>query len=233
MMELNKIYNMDCLEGMKDMPRPDLIVTDPPYEFEAMGGGVHRVGSGGAVKYQDIIDIGTNHFDFDKFVPALLDLQKDKVNAYFFCNKVLVPKYLNEATKRGLNFDILALRKVNPLPAKASSYMPELEYIIFLRSPGVLFNNHYSIDHYKKVFDVKIGHSTLVHPNQKPKELIKRFIKISSAEGGIVFDPFMGSGTTALACKELKRQWIGFEISKKYCDIAEKRLAQEQLEVFA
>ena len=66
------------------------------------------------------------------------------------------------------------------------------------------------------------------HPTQKPLELIKRIVKTSSKEGDLVLDPFMGSGTTAVACISLKRNFIGFEINKEYYDIANKRIAMER-----
>lgn len=71
----------------------------------------------------------------------------------------------------------------------------------------------------------------LGHPTQKPEKLFRRIIKVSSNEGDLVLDCFMGSGTTAFACKSLKRKFIGFEIDKKYCDIINKRLAQEVLPI--
>ncbi len=69
----------------------------------------------------------------------------------------------------------------------------------------------------------------LGHPTQKPVELMKRMIKASSEEGDVVLDIFMGSGTTAKACVETNRNYIGFEVSKEYCDIANKRLEQSSL----
>lgn len=181
---INQTHHIDALEFIKTFEAPiDLIVSDPPYEFEAMGGGVHRV-QRGEVKYQNILDIETNHFDFEKYIPAMLDKMGDRVNAYFFCNKVLVPKYLNEALRRELNFDILCLRKMNPIPAKQASYCPEVEYIIFLRSPGVYFDGTRKLENYKKVFDVNIGGQNEFHPNQKPVELLKRFIMNSCPRGG-------------------------------------------------
>ena len=69
----------------------------------------------------------------------------------------------------------------------------------------------------------------LGHPTQKPEKLFRRIIKASSNEGDLVLDCFMGSGTTAFACKSLNRNFIGFEISKEYCDIINKRLQQEVL----
>ncbi len=71
----------------------------------------------------------------------------------------------------------------------------------------------------------------LGHPTQKPEALFRRIIKASSNQGDLVLDCFMGSGTTAFACKSLKRKFVGFEIDKKYCDIINKRLAQEVLPV--
>jgi site-specific DNA-methyltransferase (adenine-specific) len=66
------------------------------------------------------------------------------------------------------------------------------------------------------------------HPCAKPIDIWRKIIKRCSLDG-IVFDPFLGSGTTARACKDLGRKWIGCEISKEYCDICVKRLEQEVL----
>ena len=63
-----------------------------------------------------------------------------------------------------------------------------------------------------------------LHPTQKPEWMLQRIIDTSCKLGGLVLDPFMGSGTTAVACRMLNRHFIGFEISKEYCDIANNRL---------
>ena len=91
--------------------------------------------------------------------------------------------------------------------------------------PIFTFNNqktHHSVWNYD--IENKIGHTT-----PKPLDLIKNIILHSSNEGQIVLDCFMGSGTTALACKELNRRYIGFEISPEYCKIISKRLSQQTL----
>ena len=62
------------------------------------------------------------------------------------------------------------------------------------------------------------------HPTQKPLEIIERIIKASCPKGGVVFDPFMGTGTTAVACIANNRQYIGFEINKDYCEIITERI---------
>src|SRR5690606_9161061 len=63
-----------------------------------------------------------------------------------------------------------------------------------------------------------------VHPTQKPEKLIEHIVKISSKPGGAVLDPFMGSGTTGVACANLGRKFIGIEIEPKYFDIACRRI---------
>jgi site-specific DNA-methyltransferase (adenine-specific) len=67
------------------------------------------------------------------------------------------------------------------------------------------------------------------HPTQKPEEVMRKLILMFSKEGDIILDPFIGSGTTAIACKALKRNYIGFEINPKYCKIANQRLSQKHL----
>lgn len=225
----NNIYCVDCLDGIRHIHNKiDLIITDPPYEFENKGNGLYSLPRF-KKQMKKISEIGTNSFDFDKYIPTFLDLQKDSVNAYFFCNKKLLPKYLSEAIKRNLNFDVLVFRKLNPVPAFNNSHMNELEYIVFMRSKQVYFSSKEGYKNYKKIYAENIGNQNLLHPNQKPIELIRRFARISSPKNGIVLDPFLGSGTTALACKQLERRYIGFEINKDYVDIARKRLQQKTL----
>ncbi len=195
MLELNKIYNMDCLEGIKKLKdvNIDLIVTDPPYEFENKGKGIYSLPR--FDKYMKKIgEIKTNTFDFDKYIPKLLDLQGDKINAYFFCNKKLVYKYLKIAEERNLTIDIHVFRKTNPVPAFNNSYMNDLEYIIFMRSPRVFFSSKEGYKNYTKHHAENIGHHGLLHPNQKPLKLIRKYIKVSSAKNHVVLDPFIGGG---------------------------------------
>lgn len=71
----------------------------------------------------------------------------------------------------------------------------------------------------------------MVHPTQKPVEVIEKLITDSTKEGDLVLDCFMGSGTTAVAAKKLNRNFIGYEIQEKYIEIAERRLRQVDLEL--
>ena len=202
---------------------PNLIICDPPYEFEAHGRGIskHR-------KDQDKIkNTNLNSFAFETFIPQILDLQEKQVNAYFFCNKALLPKYLMLALERGLNFDILTMNKKAPIPCKNSAYLPEIEYIVFLRSKGVYWNGKLDYKLYFKSHLVITNGVSNPHPTQKPISIIKKFIQLSSDENHLILDCFMGSGTTAIACKDLNRKYIGFEINEDYFEIANKRIEAE------
>jgi len=70
------------------------------------------------------------------------------------------------------------------------------------------------------------------HPTQKPLAIIDRIIKVSSPKNGIVLDPFMGSGTTAISCIRNSRQYTGFEVNKDYCKMIQKRIIKENNNLF-
>ena len=85
----------------------------------------------------------------------------------------------------------------------------------------------YKTNDFPNVIDFGIiNHTEFTHPHQKPEALIRKLILHSSNEGDLVLDCFVGSGTTAVACKQLNRDFIGFEIDEKYVEMANKRLAQ-------
>ena len=79
------------------------------------------------------------------------------------------------------------------------------------------------------VFNDVIIRQKRIHPWEKPETLMEKIIRIHTNENDTVFDPFFGSGTTLIVCKQLKRNFIGIEISPEYCKIAEDRLKQQVL----
>ena len=95
---------------------------------------------------------------------------------------------------------------------EAICFYPQEEHEFIKRIPDVIHCNRTGND---------------LHPTQKPVKLIRELIKAN--KGQLILDPFIGSGTTALACKQLNRDYIGFELEKKYFDIANDRLKQSNL----
>lgn len=81
----------------------------------------------------------------------------------------------------------------------------------------------------RSVLEVRSEHGRAVHPTQKPLGIISPLIRYSVTPGGLVLDPFMGSGSTLLAARQLGRRAIGIEISEEYCEAAVRRLGQGEL----
>ena len=214
-MELNKIYNADCLEFMRSMPDNcvDLVVTDPPYEIYTKGGGlgirpIYQTGD---------LDKISKGFDIEATLNELERICK-KVNIFTFCSSRQKPRIMNWGYDRGYNIAEMAWYKPNAAPFTNNTFKPDLEWVVYIREKGVKIKgtSRLSIHNCRK--------SEYGHPTEKPLEAIKQQILIGSKENDLVFDPFMGSGTAAVACKELNRNFIGCEIETRYCEIAEKRL---------
>ncbi|MCQ2310202.1 MAG: hypothetical protein MJZ64_00405 [Paludibacteraceae bacterium] len=234
-MELNKIYNMDCLEGMRMLPDKcvDLVVTDPPYEFKDTTGG----GTFGTCRGKSASKKGrTYHAELtpisfgisDDILKEMLRVCK-KPNIYLFCNKDQVPQYLNFGISNGLNFDILTWHKTDPTPMCGNKYLSDTEYIIFLRKGASVYGTYET----KKKYFIQPSISADIkelwhHPTIKPLNIIETLLINSSQEGEVVLDPFIGSGTTAVAAIKQKRNYIGYELNPDYFHICEKRVAAQK-----
>lgn len=115
--------------------------------------------------------------------------------------------------------------KTNPIPFGANNFLADKEYCYCFYESGVKFNDgwEHKATYYCSSIN-KADKDLFEHPTIKPLEMVKNHILNSTQPNDIVLDCFLGSGTTAVACKELGRQYIGFEINKKYYDIACDRL---------
>jgi len=221
------IYCGDCLTIMPLMEPEsvDLVLTDPPYNFEACGGGFYGVKWHGLTSepreyLNKLKDLSCIEFNPSNIL-SILTFD----TAYFFCNKTLISKYLIHAEQKAFLYDVLVMFKTNPIPAKNNHFLHDLEYIILMRKPG----SYFFCDDYKlmsKVFITSVGDGK-THPAEKPVKLCEKLITVSCSIDGTVLDPFLGSGTTCVAAKNLNRKSIGIEINPKYCEIAVKRLRQE------
>lgn len=229
----------DCYEIIPTLPDNsiDLVISDPPYQF----GTIH--GSGmfsekNYEKYGRTRNITMLHnlekLDSIVFEPVkLLDMLEPKMKSfygYFFCNKMLVADYIGWAKSHGYTFDILTMIKKNPVPAKSTHHLSDIEYIVLIRGKKTWWQGKgLEMDDYRKWFMTTC--QKRIHPAEKPVELLERFVRVSCPENGLIFDPFAGSGSTGIACLNNNRNFIGIEKDDAYFDLASKRLKERQDEL--
>lgn len=208
-MELNKIYNVDCLEFMKSMPDKcvDLVITDPPY-----GINIAKSGTVGGSNASNVKNYGKSNWDITTPSKEVFDemIRISKKQIIFGGN------YFTDKLPQS-NKWIIWDKKADGATFSDGEliWTSERGAVKFIRFMwrGMLQEH---MDNKEQRF----------HPTQKPVEVIGQIVNMFSKEGDIIFDPFLGSGTTALAARNLGRNFIGCEISKEYCEIAEGRLKQ-------
>jgi len=215
----------------------DLVLCDPPYEFkDNTGGGAFGTIRGKAVnsvkngrKFRSELE-SISHGITDDVLVECLRICKIP-NIYLFCNKDQIPQYLNFAVSNKLNFDIITWHKSNPVPACGNKYLSDTEYIIFMRGKGARIYGSYETKRKWYVTKTNKKDKELYgHPTCKPVDIVKNFIINSSQEGGLVCDPFMGSGTTAIAAIRERRNYIGFEMNTDYWQKANERIQNELIQ---
>lgn len=242
MMELDKIYNMDCITGMQMLPdnSVDLIVTSPPYNI--------------GIDY-DVYDDDKSWDEYYSWCEKWLRecyrvLKKDG-------GRICLDHYLSLGTSKYRTSPISTLYAImekigfkhhsiavwtDITLAKRTAWGSYLKASApYINSPfeGILINYK---ENWKKaekgistiekddfvkltrgVWDIKTETRGLTKANFSV-DLPTKAINLLSYDGDVILDPFIGSGTTAVAAKKLNRHYIGFEISENYCKIAENRL---------
>ena len=144
---------------------------------------------------------------------------------YIWCSKWQIQAYLDYFENKNCNFDVLVWIKNNPAPLMHNTMANDIEYCLLFREKGSCLNGDYNTKkHYYISNTNSKDKADFEHPTIKPLEFVKNHIINSSKEGDIILDCFSGSGTTAIACKELKRHYLCFEIDQHYTDIANDRL---------
>jgi len=208
--ELGKLYNGDCLEVMQEMDDNgiDLVLTDPPYGIKtAMTGKTGKVGGGHVVPSTEY-----GYQEWDKKIP----------------NKI----YFDEMKRIGKNQIIFGGNYFAEYLDNSPCWIVwdkhitgnfadcELAWTSFKRAIkrySILWNGMLRVEkEYKRT-----------HPTQKPIRLFCHILEDFTKGNDLICDPYLGSGTTAIACERFNRKWIGIEISKQYCDIAVQRIKQE------
>jgi len=224
-MELNKTYCIDFMKGIKKLEDNsiDLVITDPPYFFETHGRGFAKqreylkrgLKSIGVNNKKDILN--------NNFLKELLRITK-QTNIFIFCNKAQILKIILFAEKNKLSFELIPFCKTAPMPLSNNQWLPDREWGIHLFKSCLIKGSYKT----KRGFFVSTNYKDekIKHPCPKPVEITKKLITNLSKEGDLILDCFMGSGATAVACKQLKRDFIGFEINEDYIKLTEERLSQ-------
>ena len=230
-MEVNKIYNEDCLVGLKKIPDNsiDLVLIDPPYDICTAGGkkGNDKLSHDIMKLEKELIDNNlVSSFDI-KVLDEIVRVMKG-INIYIWCNARQIPMYIKYFNLQlQCKLEVVIWGKTNPIPLFSNKYMNDKEYCLYFRKDGYCKPKSY--EDAKSIYISKANvedKKKYQHPTIKPLELIRRLIRNSSKENEIVLDCFLGSGTTAGACILENRKYIGFEINKKYFDIANKRILE-------
>ena len=204
------IYHGDYREVLPALPQVDFVLTDPPYEVEAKGGGI-----GAQRKYLSDIK---GHID-GGFDIGMLDAFPSWA---CFCGKRQLKALLAATGERV--WSLVTWNKPNPTPLCGGNYLPDTEYIVHAYQSGRLFGEYRD----KSRFIVHPAEQNgFEHPTVKPLAILAKMLRLGSREGETVLDPFVGSGSTLVAARNLGRKAIGIEIEEAYCEIAAKRLSQE------
>ena len=187
-----------------------MTLTDIPYEkVNKKSNGLRELDKGGA---------NLTTFNLQEFLEEVNRITKGTV--IIFCGHEqysTIYDYFNnqKGTTRGICW-----HKTNPSPMNGQYiYLNSFELAVWFKKPKATFNSFCK----HNIFNTSIGKSKL-HPTQKNIELFKELILDNTNEEDLILDTCLGSGTTAVAAKELNRKYIGFELNEKYCEIAKNRL---------
>jgi site-specific DNA-methyltransferase (adenine-specific) len=208
----NKIYNRDCMDIMQGMNSDsvDLLLTDIPY------GGVNRKSNG--LRNLDKKDADIFNLSMPLLVKEMVRVTKG--SGYIFCGWEQMSEIVSIIRSLGVSNRIIVWEKTNPSPMNGQSiWLSGIELAVYFKKKNATYKQHCK----NVVVRFPCGRGK-VHPTEKPLKLFKHFIEISSNEGDVVFDPFLGSGTSAVGAIELNRKYIGVELNPEYAKIAQNRI---------
>lgn len=209
------IYHGDAREVLPSLTAT-LVVTDIPY------GEVNRDTNGLRNLDKSVADVET--FPLIEFLAVLIPVFTG--SAYIWCGTEQVSDIRRWFVDAGMSTRLGFWEKSNPSPMNGEYlWLSAIEACVYGKKPKATFNEFCAAPVWRG--QIADGNG---HPTPKPEWLMAAQIKASSVESDTVLDPFMGSGTTLVAAKNLRRKAIGIEIEEKYCEIAAKRLSQEVLQ---
>lgn len=226
-LELNKIYNIDCMEGLPKIPTNSvsLILTDPPYGINYQS----NYQSARRIEKEERFDkIIGDEKSFTWFLPEVYRVLQEGGSLICFCRWDVQEEFRRAIVEAGfdLRSQVIWDRKVHGLGDLNAQFGPQHDVVWFATKGNFKFKNGRP----RSVVSVqRVEPEKMVHPTEKPISLMRYFIKYLTSEGDVVLDPFIGGGATAIASKQLGRSYLGFEIEKEYFEVAQSRLKQSIL----
>lgn len=228
MLEVNRVYNMDCVDGLSRLEGVDLVVADPPYVISRESN-FHTMQDRKRPRTGTMLaawDLEFNNGPWIGRAAACLRPGGALVVFNAWTRATLVER---ACVGSGLEYkDTLVWQKTNPMPRNRDRrYAPDVEMIQWYVKPGKwTFNRqHPSFESSVLRFASESGGGfKRYHPTQKPVRLVEHLVRVHSREGDLVADPFMGSGTTAVAARNLGRRFVGFEVSREHYNVCCGRL---------
>ena len=213
--EKNNIYCLDAIKIFKKMEDKsiDLFLTDIPYEKVDKKSNWLRI--------LDKKDANTKTFNLKKFLGEADRITKG--SGYIFCWKEQVSMIFDFFSMKWYSTRLMIWEKTNPSPMNCQHvWMSWIECFVYFKKRGAVFNEHYknSVVRFPNWW-------SKIHPTQKPIKLFEYLITVSSNEWDTVFDPCVGSWTTAVAAKKLNRNYIVADINKEYINLVSNRLENE------
>lgn len=246
MIELNKIYNEDCMQTLSRMDDNsiDLIITSPPYNKNAYATDKGPSLSWGAMrgrqiaydKYDDAMEPSEYEAWQKRVILECLRVLKP-TGSMFYNHKDVIANGVIIHPKWVYDFPIhqmIVWNRKSSLANDPHYFQPITEYIwLIAKEPKNVFFDKDKAAFRQTVWNINFEVNT-DHPAPFPLLLVKNIIVSCSKEGDAIYDPYMGGGTTALACALEGRNYIGSEISEKYVAMAERRIneAKSQLTLF-
>lgn len=251
-MKLNSIYNEDCLAGLDKVDVPiHLVVTSPPYNVDL---GNNKLYKQKYDVYDDSLEFPVYMENMTSIFRKVYKHQDDDGRV---CINIGDPKnggfpmhahYINMMMGIGYHTYTTILWHKHQVGNRTSwgsfkspscpSFPVPFEYILcfYKNSKKLIHKGETDLEKQEFIdwslslwnFTPETSMRKMGHPAMFPEELPKRLIKMFSWVGDTVLDPFSGLGTTALVAKKLNRNYIGFELSKQYCELAEKRINSAQ-----
>lgn len=210
-MEINKVYKDDCFNIIAQMPNDylDLVIVDPPY-----GDGIGYGRNGKEILNNE--DESINYRFLDEILPKM----KQDTSLYLFSNHKFCFQIKEYAIANGYNYRMLCVLVKNNI-GMGYGFRNQYEVCLVFEKGKAKYN----CKDVSNVWKMKhIQHNDNSHPHQKDYDIIRKIILHSSNKGDLVFDGFMGSFSTAIACHKEKRNFLGTELDAKWHSLGQRKL---------